>query len=185
MCELTFEEAYPVARALAHQKSLSVVGCCGLTAADREDIEADLLLDFYVRFSKFDGQRASIRTFASRVMDKELTSILRYHLAVRRRHLAASDLSDECGEHHANGVDAVPADAQRHQFWVDVDRALASVPAALRETALALCWSSPSELSRALGRSRTIIYARIHRLREAFLAAGIGPAYFVSSGARQ
>ena len=86
MSNVAFEEVFPIARELARQKALRVIGCCGLAPDDRDDIASQLVATFYSRFGKFDGGRASVRTFASRVMDKEIASILRYRLAVRRRH---------------------------------------------------------------------------------------------------
>lgn len=181
MPELTFDEAYPVARALAHLKALSVVGCCGLSQADREDIEAELLLDFYVRFSKFDSQRASVRTFASRVMDKKLRSILRQRSAKRRAGQNGQASLDEMAFDFTIG----PPTTERQHFWLDAGRTLASLPPGARLVARALCWDSPAEVSRSLGRSRSRIYQRIEQLRTAFLAAGIGPDYFAASGVAQ
>lgn len=182
MHSLSFEDVFPIARDLARQKSRTVIGRCGLTPDDREDIESQLLLTFYVRFPKFDAQRASVRTFASRIMDSELRSMLRHRLASRRRYSLASGLLEELDDDRGNIGSSTNASPVEREFWIDVDRALAPLPDVLRETALALCWASPSELSRMLGQSRTTIYGRIRRLREAFAGAGIGPAYFASFG---
>ena len=86
MSNVVFEEVFPIARELARQKALRVIGCCGLAPDDRDDVASQLVATFYSRFGKFDGGRASVQTYASRVMDKELASILRYRLAVRRKH---------------------------------------------------------------------------------------------------
>ena len=175
----TFEEVFPVVRELARQKARTVIGRCGLTTADREDIEAHLLSTLYIRFPKFNSKRASVLTFASRIMDKELISIMRYRLASRRRPSFLPALLQEFDNDDASiSISKRPSPVERCEFWVDVNRALAPLPDVLRETALALCWDSPSELSRTCGPSRTAIYHRIHRLREAFAAAGIGPGYF-------
>ncbi|MCL5745186.1 MAG: hypothetical protein M1541_14885, partial [Acidobacteria bacterium] len=84
MHNLAFEEAFPAVHDVARQKALGAVGRCGLTHDDCDDVAGQLLVTFYIRFDRFDGDRASVRTFASRVMEKELTSILRYRLAGRR-----------------------------------------------------------------------------------------------------
>ena len=176
-----FEEVFPIARDLARQKAVGAVGRCGLTPNDREDVASQLVATFYARFGKFDGDRASVRTFASRVMDKELTSILRYRLAGCRRHLSEEAAPEEM-------VDSVPDHAptvvEQREFWLDVERALAPLPGVLLDTARALCWHTPSELSRVPGQSRTVVYRRMRRLREALLAAGIGPTYFAAGGIR-
>ena len=187
MHNLAFEEAFPAVREIARQKASRAVGRCGLSHQDCDDVAGQLLVTFYIRFDRFDGDRASVRTFASRVMDKELTSILRYRLAGRRRHLGEQGPATDLAETDAASLDSgpTPSFADRQHFWLDLDRALAPLPEVLRETAQALCWHTPSELSRVPGQTRTVVYRRIRRLREALLAAGIGPDYFVPSGGAQ
>ena len=182
MHELAFEDVFPIARELARKKAVTLIGRCGLTPDDLDDIEGQLLLTFYVRFPKFNAKRASVRTFASRVMDKELISILRHRLAQRRQHLLSSASLEELTELAELAGDTAPSPLQRQQFWLDLERTLAPLSDCLRETAMALCWDSPRGLSRTLGRSRASIYARIGRLRKAMTAAGIDHNYFASAG---
>ena len=172
MHSLTFEDVFPIARELAQKKAKGFVGRWGLTAADLDDIEGQLLLTFYIRFSKFNARRASVRTFASRVMDKELVSILRYRLARCREHLLEPAPLEDLAELNGTAIRNKPTPLQRQQFWLDVERALAPCSSRLRETAVALCWERPLELSRSSGRSRACIYDRIRRLRKAFNNAG-------------
>ena len=178
MHSLSFEDVFPIARKLARKKAVTLIGRCGLTPNDLDDIEGQLLLTFYVRFQKFDPKRASVRTFASRVMDKELVSILRRRLARCREHLLEPVPLEDLAELNGIATRNEPTLLQRQQFWLDVERALAPYSDRLRETAVALCWESPVELSRSLGRSRASIYYRIRRLRKAFNAAGIDHTYF-------
>lgn len=184
MHNLAFEEAFPAARDVARQKAIGAVGRCGLTHDDCDDVAGQLLVTFYTRFNRFDGDRASVRTFASRVMERELTSILRYRLAGRRRHLGDESLSSDVAEIDTAYLNSgsAPHFADRQHFWLDFERALAPLPEVLRETAMALCWHTPSELSRLPGHGRTVIYRRIRRLRQALLAAGVGPSYFSPLG---
>jgi transcriptional regulator of acetoin/glycerol metabolism len=111
-------------------------------------------------------------------MDKELASILRYRLAVRRKHGVEETFPDDAREMVDGITDQMPTSIERQQFWLDVERALAPFPSALLDMARALCWNTPSEMSRVPGQSRTVIYRRMRRLRSALLAAGIGPSYF-------
>jgi DNA-directed RNA polymerase specialized sigma24 family protein len=181
MHNLAFEDAFPTARDVARQKALGAVGRCGLTHDDCDDVAGHLLVTFYTRFDRFDGDRASVRTFASRVMDKELTSILRYRLAGCRRHLSEEAAPEEMID---SVSDRAPTVVEQGEFWLDVERALAPFPGVLLDTARALCWHTPSELSRVPGQSRTVVYRRMRRLRAALLAAGIGPSYFAPAGGR-
>lgn len=176
-----FEQIFQMARDLARQKAMCAVGRCGLTTDDRDDVASQLVITFYLRFAKFDSNRASMRTFASRVMDKELGSILRHRMAGRRRHSQDAREGD-VGEIAGHVCDAQPSAIERRQFWMDVERALAELSPVLLDTARALCMQTPSELSCLPGQSRTVVYRRMRRLKSALSAAGIGPDYFAPAG---
>lgn len=94
MTNLNLDHHMTAARGLARAKANMVIGQGGLTTDDREDIEAQLLLALCRRARKFDGGRSSVNTFTSRVMDREVASILRYRLAGRRLHLGRPELVD-------------------------------------------------------------------------------------------
>ena len=190
MPDITLDEVLPVAQNLAKRKAHAFIRRSCFPTAEREDIQSQLLLSFLSGWPKFDPGRASAQTFSSRVMDNEIDSILRYKLARRRQYVEyAAPLRDdepELGNHRESTLSGTPLtlDQQRH-FWIDIERALLSLPPVLLETAYALCWYTPSELSLVLGRSRTIIYERIRRLREVLLEAGIGGDYFATGGRGQ
>ncbi len=78
---------------------------------------------------------------------------------------------------------AVSPDARNH-FRIDLARALASLPAAIQETALALFWCSTLEAAEELRCSRQIIHLRKRRIRRALVSAGIGPQYFQMGGSQ-
>jgi DNA-directed RNA polymerase specialized sigma24 family protein len=178
MTSAGFEEALPIARQMARQKALSAIGRCGLTFDDREDIASQLVITFCFRFRRFDSGRASVRTFASRVMDKEIASILRSRMALSRRHFENEIGPEEASAQPGSTSEHAVAPAVRQEFWMDVERALAKCSPVLLDTARALSSYTPSELSRIPGQSRTVVYRRMRRLRAALTAAGIGPAYF-------
>ena len=72
MADITLDQAIPVVQNLAERKANAFVRRCGLAVDEREDVESRLVLTFITRWPKFDSQRASVRTFASRVMDAEI-----------------------------------------------------------------------------------------------------------------
>jgi DNA-directed RNA polymerase specialized sigma24 family protein len=172
VAELTLDQALPAVQELADRKANAFVRRCGFAADNRDDVRSQLLLSFLLRWPKFDGERASVRTFASRVMDKELTSILRYTLAPCRR------------EQEVPQPAPTVSAAARGQFRIDVERALAALPATIQETALALFWCSTVEAAEELRCSRQIIHLRKRRIRRALVSAGIGPRYFQMGGSR-
>ena len=166
MDNVSLDQALPAVRNLAGRKANAFVRRCRIATDEREDVESQLVLTFITRWPKFDGERASVQTFASRLMDKELTSILRYRLAQIRH---PRELPMPCSG---------PAAALIHQFRIDLDRALAPLPEVVRETASALAWYSAVDAAGIVGCSRQMIGKRKHQIREALLAAGIGPNYF-------
>ena len=170
MADLTLDQALPVIQDLADRKANAFVRRFGIPIEDREDVRNQLLLSFLSGWPKFDVDRAAVQTFASRVMDKELVSILRHRLAPRRREQA---IPVPCPG---------PSSAARGRFRIDIARALAPLPATIQQTALALFWCSTVEAAEELGCSRQIIHIRKRRIREAFDSAGIGPRYFSRGG---
>lgn len=172
MANVTLDQALPGVRNLATRKANAFVRRYRLAIDESEDIASHLVVAFIARWPKFDDERASVQTFASRLMDTELTSILRYRLAQGRQ-------PRELPTPYAG-----PASASIHQFRVDLERAMASLPEVVRETAAALSRFSAVEAAVVVGCSRQMISRRKHQIREALLASGISSTYFLGSGAR-
>ena len=172
MTSLTLDQAIPVVQNLAERKAGAFVRRRRLAVDECEDVQSHLVLAFIARWSKFDGERASVQTFASRLMDAELTSILRYRLAQGRQ-------PRELPVPHSG-----PAAASIHQFRIDLERAMASLPEIVRETAFALSLFSAVETAAVVGCSRQMIGRRKHQIREALVAAGIGSNYFSARSCR-
>jgi DNA-directed RNA polymerase specialized sigma24 family protein len=80
---------------------------------------------------------------------------------------------------------AGPTAASIHQFRIDLERAMASLPEVVGETAIALSWLSTVDAAEDVGCSRQMIGRRKHRIREALLTAGITSNYFAGESARQ
>jgi DNA-directed RNA polymerase specialized sigma24 family protein len=169
---VTLDQALPLVRKLARQKAEAFVTTHRLAMHEREDIESQLILHFLIRWRNFDSERASVQTFASRLMDRELTSILRYRRAQRRQPCKVVAQSDGS------------TSTLLHQFRLDVECVMTTLPDVLRETALALRWFSGTDTAGKLGCSRQMISRRKQRIRDALLAAGINNNYF-AGGARQ
>ena len=127
MPQLTLEDVLPIVRDLADRKANAFIRRCCLPISARCDVQSELVVRFLTRWPKFDEEKSSIRTFASRVMDHELASIWRSQIAQCRQ---VKSSPEEVG---------YPSVAALRQFWFDVSRAIASLPRETRETALALC----------------------------------------------
>lgn len=160
MREALFEQAYPLARRAVQVRAASGA----MRAGDREDFEQEALLGLWIALRRYDPSRASLRTFVERVTDNRFASLMR-----RRR---SSLVVERLDGHWFATPDGIPA----VQFQVDFERILAPLADADRTLALLLVDYRPTEISRMLGIARSTLYARMARLRRAFLKAGYGPA---------
>lgn len=182
MPELRFEDAYPMALNLARKKISAAIRRGELGPADAEDVQQQLLLVLWRRFSQFDPRRAGLRTFISRVMDRALSSVLRLRRKQARRREAYILLaygSADRGVFPGDGCCLIP---RRQELQLDLERVLGSLPVVLRETAHGLCSHTPRELVLSGNRSRTVVYGRIRQLRQALMKAGIDRDYFAATG---
>jgi len=172
VADVTFDRTLPVARNLAARKANAFVRRWRLGIDERDDVESHLVLTFITRWPKYDSEKASVQTFASRLMDKELMSILRYRLAQGRQ---VRELPTPCSS---------PSSALIHHFRADLERAIASLPEVVRETASTLGWFSAVDAAHVMGCSRQTVSIRKHQIREALIAVGITSNYFAGGGAR-
>lgn len=151
-----------------------LIGNYGFTTGDREDLVQQLFLEYLERANHYNACRSGFRTFVSCLIRNQVTSVVR-----ARKRAFGVDMNGLSGDDNIAVIDStVPPAAERRHFWLDIERALAPFPGNLLNTARALCLHTPTELSRAPGHSRTLVYRRLRRLRVALLAAGIGPGYF-------
>jgi DNA-directed RNA polymerase specialized sigma24 family protein len=179
------EEAYAIAQPLARGKAIHLSALHRLRGFEREDVEAELLLNVCERLHKFDHRRGALRTFLSKCMDNHAMSILRRaHAQPRLANLNCSSLCSTAVDRDGTvaGIDAGIMDPEpdltalrRSDLAIDVRRLLERLPRGTREAAIALSEASPSKAARRLGKSRTWIYKQIAHLREAFLAEGLVP----------
>lgn len=170
MADTNFEPVLPLAMRAVQVRGAAAVATGRVTAADREDLEQEALLGLWMALRHYDASRASLRTFLERVADKRFASLLR-----RRR---SPFLIEPLDGHRFATADGIPA----VQFHVDFERVLAPLDDPDRALALLLVNHGPTEISRMLGVARSTVYARIARLRRAFLDAGYGPT--ATGGAR-
>jgi RNA polymerase sigma-70 factor (ECF subfamily) len=163
MHEPGLEQALPLAMRAVQVRGAAAVASGRVTPADREDLEQEALLGLWLALRRYDASRASLRTFLECVADKRFASLLR-----RRR---SPVLIEHLDGHRIATADGIPA----VQFHVDFERVLAPLGDSDRMLALLLVDHGPTEISRMLGVARSTVYARMARLRRAFLEAGYGP----------
>ena len=175
----------PYLTALIECKARQLVGKAGYTPDDLKDIEQDLIRDLLERLPKFDPAKASINTFADRVVGRRICNLLRDRQADMR------DYRREAFSLNAE-IDTDEGSTERHEFIsqdevdlrtgrydrTEVERACRQMDLAavldgltpeLRRVAEMLMTQSVAEVARELGIARGTFRDRyLARLREAF-----------------
>jgi RNA polymerase sigma-70 factor (ECF subfamily) len=167
--EAHFYAAYPAARRAAQVYGAAAVVASALPATNRSDFEQEALLGVWRALPHFDPTRASLRTFAERVVANQIASTARAQRAVRRTPVPTD--APVYSEHPGSTI----------ELRLDVERALAVLRDGDRQLARLLAHNSPTEASRIARLSRSTVYEAIGRIRLTFLRAGLGPC---SAGGR-
>ena len=163
---------------------------------DAQDFEQDLVLDLWCRMEAFDPARASLRTFAHRVIAHRVAS-LTSPTARRRAERAMLSLDaplaseqDSAGEGGATLADTIPADPDGSPpdetigLQQDVARFLAALSPALRRCCDVLTADNVASAAAMAGLHRSCVYESVRRLRQRAAAHGLhcyigGPRHFV------
>ncbi len=177
----------PYLTALIECKARQLVGKAGLTQDDIKDIEQELTRDLHERLPKFEPAKASLHTFADRVVGRRICNLLRDRQAEKRDwrreafSLNAEIETDEgaTARHEFISQDEVDlrtgrydrTAAERAQRTMDVAAVLDGLTPELREVADMLMTQSVAEVARELGIPRGTFRDRyLERLREVFVA---------------
>ena len=156
-----FLQALPLARRAAQVRSARYDRILRALGLDREDLEQDAMVGLWHALSRFSPARASLRTYAERVVATSVTSSLRRATAKKRK------VRDD---------DALLADPVsllvQIEIQIDVERALSTLKKKDKRVARLLAEYRPSEVAQILGISRQAIYRSMHRIRMALCAVG-------------
>ena len=172
---------------LVQCKARQLVGKAGYTWDDIKDIEQNLIQDLLERLPKFDPAKATLNTFAVRVVEGKISKLLRHRQAEMRDHRREAfsmneEIESEEGPmelHETIGQDEVdlrtgrynrPA-ADRAHLLMDMNAVLIGLSPELRQVADMLRTQSVAEVARELGIPRRTFRDRhLAQLREAFAA---------------
>jgi len=169
---------------LVEYKAQGLVGKAGYMRGDVEDIKQEMFLDLLKRMRKFDPAKASLSTFADRVVSRKACDLLRHRQADMRdwrREAFSLDEEVESEEgvtlrHDVIGRDEAGCRKGGHyrhgeevpSVKMDVAEALAGLPSELRRAAELLMRMSVSEAAREMGIPRGTFRDRyLGPLREA------------------
>lgn len=147
----------PVVAGIIRAKANRMVGRAGLRPQDRADLEQELALRLLERRHRFDAARGPWPAFARRVVENAGTNALRFRARAKRASGPTEPLTE--------GVPA-PDDAEARARAADLGRALNALPAELRAVAELLTTHTVTAAARALGVSRSTVYARLRAIRD-------------------
>ncbi len=181
------EALTPYLTALIECKARQLVGKAGYTPDDLKDIEQDLIRDLLERLPKFDPAKASLNTFADRVVSRRICNLMRDRQADMRdwrREAFSLDEEIETDEgatarHEFFSQDKVdlrkePGDRrrlERENLQMDMSAVLEGLTPELRRVAEMLMTQSVAEVACELGIARSTFRDRyLAQLREVFAA---------------
>ncbi len=168
----------------------------GFTADDLEDIKQELILALWQSLPKYDPARASYNTYMIRVVEGQICKLLRYPKIKKRDYRQeGGSLHEEvphAPEEGALRVNTIKQnDLDRHRgvsrrsevqlqdLRVDLNLALADLPADLRRVAELLKFQSFEQAAAQLQISRSTLYCyQLARLRLALKIKGLDEYFF-------
>lgn len=175
---------------LVRGKTRELVRRTGFNRSDADDVEQEVAVDLLRRLARFDPAKASLRTFATRVVEHHVSTLIESRAAAcrdwRRAQVSLDEMvrdetgdvvprwqtldGEACGARRRGDE---PDEAAEHDLRLDVRNAVAALEPGLREMAEKLSAATPTEVARATGRPRTTIYESIGRIGEALGDEGL------------
>jgi len=155
---------------------------------DYEDLVQELTLEWLRYRPLFDPRRASLSTYATRVINNRIAALIRHRKAVKRDRggpmLSLDRLVKDPGDGRARLGDVLSDEdvrfrvgaaqnERRRDLAVDVSALLAVLPDALRALAVQLQTMTITGVSRLTGVPRSTVYESVGKLRRHFAAAGL------------
>jgi RNA polymerase sigma-70 factor, ECF subfamily len=144
-------------KALIRWKARTLVGRAGLTHQDRPDVEQELAMHLFGPLQKFNRARRTRLSYAQLLVDRFALNLLRDRRAAKRSSGPLEPLPDELPE---------PADEVAMALARDVSAVLGRLPEELRVVAESMKTGTVTDTARALGISRSTVYARLRELRD-------------------
>ena len=170
------------AATLIHRKGRELVRGYGLTDEDCEDFEQEAAKQLWLAERHYDASRSSPETFANRVVNNKLASLLQERRAAKRsaprkpvrprldvepeeEDSEVADTSDMLGKERRRRSDEL--------LQLDLKRLITVLPDKERELCCRLLQGSISEVSRDTGTPRSSLYDAIASIRQHFERAGL------------
>ena len=173
-----------------HHKVRQLVGKVGFTNDDVEDLEQEMRADLLARLPKFNPEKAAHNTFVARLIDRKISTLIRYRTQeardYRREACSLNDLLEDDEGNTIQRAYTVDKDAaeirlfrrdrtreDEAQLRLDVSMVISGLPEDLQKVAERLMTETFTEAAKSLGMPRTTLYDARNRLRTIFQDAGL------------
>ena len=162
----------PKIKQLIRIKVRRLTGNYGFNKDDEEDLRQELSMHIVKAMPKHDPRRASAATFAERIVNSKITSIIEGATAQKR------------GRHKERPIESVPEDAflktddigDQPDISIDLRAAVAALPPELRQIAvLFMELGNEAAVIRQIGLSRQKVRGLCQRIRRCLREKGLGP----------
>ena len=158
-------------------RTRQLIGRYGYTRADREDLVQTLKADLIERLHRYDPMKASLDTFAARVIDNCVSTLIRYKCQQCRDYEREDgSLDDPLDDREPNGITRVASLSHELRDYyagqlrspaidqldllVDVSVTIRELPPFLKKVAFMLSQKSVAEVARELNIPRSTLYDR-------------------------
>ena len=167
---------------LIRRKGRELARSYGFTDADRQDFEQEAATQLWLAERRYDESRSGPKTFATRVVNNKLASVLQERKAAKRsppRKPVRPRLDVDPEEEHSEVVDTsdmLGKERRRRSdefLQLDLKRLITDLPDKERELCCRLLHGSISEVSRDTGTPRSSLYDAIASIRQHFERAGL------------
>ena len=188
-----FETVDDYAVRIIKHKARQLVGRYGLTFFDREDLEQELMIDLLQRMRYFNPAKAKKTTFIARIVERHIATILEArHAQCRDWRLCRVSLNTPHESDKGDTwelIDRVDSEgalrtcqpdtreSEINNLRMDLARVLDTLPEDLRDLCERLRESNMAEIARETGVSRTTLYDKLTRIREAFREVGLDDCF--------
>jgi RNA polymerase sigma-70 factor (ECF subfamily) len=181
----TIIDAY--AQSKIRRKAKQLIGRCGFTRQDSDDLEQELTLRLLQSLPSFNPAHGHWNVYVTTVIERAADKICRAKRAEKRNHCRVRSLDallDTAGDDFAESSCPDPSgpsalqvtdDIERLDLANDITHLLPRMPQDLRDLCERLMRQSISQAARDMGVPRTSLYRTLSRLRRWLRSVGCDP----------
>jgi DNA-directed RNA polymerase specialized sigma24 family protein len=170
-----YDGIYDWSRKIIRQRLRPLVGLFGLTWDDLPDLEQDIMLRIFKNIGTYNSEQGSMETFILRIIECKIKDVINHRQAARRDWRQCRDSLNEIIMTDVGPMERLELLQYDNDTGCDLAADIASVveqlPPDLKELCIILKHYSPSEAIHEYGRSRTVFYKKIKKLRQFFQTA--------------